>query len=749
MRNLIVPFLASLLALPMAAQAADDPPGRVARLSHIEGDVTMAPAGTQEWGEAVLNRPLTSEDRLWVDTGGRAELQVGSATIHLDSGTEFAFIELDDDDLTMNLNEGRATIRVVRKREQEVIEVNTPNASVSLLHPGEYHIEVDEDGEQTIVKARSGEAEVAGEKNSYTVRANEVGVFLGTDVLSSSISQLGSRTAFESWANERARRDERSVASRYVGEDVIGYEDLDEHGDWVSEPEYGYVWRPRHVVSGWAPYRDGRWAWVSPWGWTWIDQAPWGFAPFHYGRWAYVSQRWCWVPGPRHVRAVYAPALVAWTGGPHVSFGVSIGSGIGWFPLGPREVYVPGYWHTRRYIHRVNVSNTIIVNNTYITNAYRGRVRDFDYRYRGRSDAVTVVDREHFVRGRPVGGYARVDDRELRSWRNDPRPPAIAPDRDSILAGQPRTARTFDRGAATRRVVARRELPSRVNFDAERRAIEANGGRPIGRAQLIDRNPKDRGDVRIVRTAGTQIESRRATGSAPRIGAPGQTAPVQTANGQTAPVQRAPVQTANGQTAPGQTFETRATPERATRERISGERDRALDARERSQPQRAVAAGQALESMPAEERSHVQRTQRSLMRESRSPGEASSALRTRETPQGLSRAERNASSHRLEQPRAFQPRQDQSPTIERQRQQLQRAGEAQRMQREAGARERSAIIERRSEPAPRSYSAPQQRAESRMERSAPVQRASPERSNSNPKAGSSSVRGERGGNRER
>jgi hypothetical protein len=24
---------------------------------------------------------------------------------------------------------------------------------------------------------------------------------------------------------------------------------------------------------------------MSPWGWTWVDNAPWGFAPFHYGRW--------------------------------------------------------------------------------------------------------------------------------------------------------------------------------------------------------------------------------------------------------------------------------------------------------------------------------------------------------------------------------------------------------------------------------------------------------------------------------
>ena len=63
MRTLAAALLASLLALPAWAQAAEDPPGRVARLSHIDGEVSMAPAGTQEWGEAVVNRPLSSEDR--------------------------------------------------------------------------------------------------------------------------------------------------------------------------------------------------------------------------------------------------------------------------------------------------------------------------------------------------------------------------------------------------------------------------------------------------------------------------------------------------------------------------------------------------------------------------------------------------------------------------------------------------------------------------------------------------------------
>jgi hypothetical protein len=143
------------------------------------------------------------------------------------------------------------------------------------------------------------------------------------------------------WCSQRDYREEHAVARRYVSDDVIGYEDLDDYGGWRQVPEYGTVWFPHVTVVDWAPYRYGHWAWISPWGWTWVDDAPWGFAPFHYGRWVNVRGGWGWVPCPprvvavAYVRPVYAPALVAWVGGPHVAVGVGVGGGVnvGWFPL--------------------------------------------------------------------------------------------------------------------------------------------------------------------------------------------------------------------------------------------------------------------------------------------------------------------------------------------------------------------------------------------------------------------------------
>src|SRR5439155_255940 len=132
---------------------------------------------------------------------------------------------------------------------------------------------------------------------------------------------------WEDWCASRDRRWDDARSARYVSRGVIGYEDLDDNGDWRETPDYGAVWVPRGVATGWAPYRYGHWAWVEPWGWTWIDDAPWGFAPFHYGRWVYVGGGWAWVPGHVVARPVYAPALVVFVGGRNWSLAIAGGSG--------------------------------------------------------------------------------------------------------------------------------------------------------------------------------------------------------------------------------------------------------------------------------------------------------------------------------------------------------------------------------------------------------------------------------------
>ena len=503
--------LATLLALPQFSLAQgdrddrdnDDPPSRAARLSFTSGPVSFQPAGTDDWVSIVANRPVTTGDKLWTDKGARAELRFGVSAVRIGDETGFSFLNLDDQTAQIRLTEGSINIRVKRLDENETIEIDTPNLAFTVLRPGSYRITVNEAGDSTFIKVHGGDGEVTGGGSAYSVHADQSGTFSGIDQLSADIENYGDDDDFDKWCSERDHKWDHSNSARYVSDDVVGYEDLDDYGGWRPVPEYGTVWFPHTTVVGWAPYRYGHWAYVAPWGWTWVDDAPWGFAPFHYGRWVVVGGVWGWVPvAPRpvvysaaYVRPVYAPALVAWVGGAHWGVGVSVGGppavGVAWFPLGPRDVYCPSYHVSQRYVERVNVSNTVIINRTQVTNVYNNvyvnksvNVSNITYQNQHINNAVTATSRDTFTNARPVhNNIIRVNERDLTAAPVAPTGPAVVPQQRSVLGAgaatnvRPTSADTF----RNRAVVARSAPPpAPVPFARQQQAIQANGGRPIG-----------------------------------------------------------------------------------------------------------------------------------------------------------------------------------------------------------------------------------------------------------------------------
>src|SRR4051794_756129 len=62
------------------------------------------------------------------------------------------------------------------------------------------------------------------------------------------------------------------------------YDDLSPYGQWVEDPNCGYVWLP-DVTPDFKPYAtNGHWVYTED-GWTWASDYAWGWAAFHYGRW--------------------------------------------------------------------------------------------------------------------------------------------------------------------------------------------------------------------------------------------------------------------------------------------------------------------------------------------------------------------------------------------------------------------------------------------------------------------------------
>jgi hypothetical protein len=444
------------------AQApAQDPPSRVARLSYTVGSVSFQPGGEGDWVTAVNNRPLTTGDNLWADKDSRAEFQIGSTSVRLDSETSVTFLELDDRTTQLRLSQGSILFRVRHLDDDDHFEVDTPNSAFVVQRTGEYRVDVNADGSETDTTVWRGRGEVTGGGASYDVVAGQRARFTGTQELDHEIDQLPSRDDFDSFAFDRDDHEDRSESANYISPETTGYEDLDEYGHWRYEADYGPVWSPVGVAVGWAPYRIGHWVWVEPWGWTWVESEPWGFAPFHYGRWAFVGGGWCWAPGPVAVRPVFAPALVAFVGGGGFGVGVGIGPAVAWFPLAPREVFVPWYRTSRGYVNNVNITNTRVsvttVTNVYNTTIVNNRnVTNVTYANQHVGNAVTAVSHDTFVNARPVGSnLVKVDERQIASA---PVTHTIAaqPVRQSVMgAGRPAMARP-PAAVINRQVVATR-----------------------------------------------------------------------------------------------------------------------------------------------------------------------------------------------------------------------------------------------------------------------------------------------------
>ena len=444
----------------------NDPPAIAARLQFMSGSVSVQPHGTDDWVAGALNRPLTNSDNIWADKNSRAEINVGSGLIRIDSESSLTLTNVSETAVQLQLHQGAMNLHIRSLDDGETYEVDTPNQAFTVLKPGDYRFDVNPDADTTVITVWRGEGESSGDGPAVRIRQNEQARFNNGTSMQNQIHGAPSLDGFDQWAESRDGRFDHSASARYVSPDVVGSEDLDEYGTWRDSPEYGNIWVPSHVDVGWAPYRYGHWIWVAPWGWTWVEDEPWGYAPFHYGRWVNYDNYWGWAPGPYFVRPYYAPALVAWFGGGAWGVGMGFGGGYGWCPLGFGEPFIPWYGVSRGYFNRVNITNTHITNitniynNTYINNR-NGREglhggEPLHYANMRARNGFTAVSRDTLVNSRSVArNNLRVSPNDM-SRMSPTRSLDVRPTRTTMLgANAGRTAampppRTFARPVVSR-----------------------------------------------------------------------------------------------------------------------------------------------------------------------------------------------------------------------------------------------------------------------------------------------------------
>ncbi|MGI9071881.1 MAG: DUF6600 domain-containing protein [Bryobacteraceae bacterium] len=347
----------------------------VARLSIAQGDVNLKRGDSGDLVAAVVNAPLLARDHVQTSEGSRAEVQLDYANmIRLAPNTDVGFAALEYHRYQVQLGAGSIIYRVLRDSDAQA-EIDTPSVAVRPTQQGDYRVSVLDDG-STEISVRSGELEVYSPKGTERLQAGRSMLVRGDS--SDPEFQMADQPVsdqFDEWSANRDRALLASQSYQHVSRDVYGADDLDAYGNWVPS-QYGNVWTPRSLSADWAPYSTGRWVSEPYYGWTWVDDEPWGWAPYHYGRWFdNPGYGWCWWPGSIESSYSWSPALVGffgWGGGGGFSVGIGIGwGGIGWTALAPFETFNPWWGGGYQNYTNVNINNINIVRNTNITNIYR------------------------------------------------------------------------------------------------------------------------------------------------------------------------------------------------------------------------------------------------------------------------------------------------------------------------------------------------------------------------------------------
>lgn len=329
---------------------------RVARISWLGGDVKIRRSESSDWEGAVTNLPIVEGDELWTEANGRFEIQFNSGThIRVSENSSLKIVGLSDAGIALSLPQGNLTVRTREfNPDNAYVEIDAPKTTISLRRAGMYRIDAGQPGTDLlrIASTDGGEARVYTENSGFTVKnGRSAKLFLMGDAAGEWAMADASSFAdeFDSWSLERdavvAKRLRDAYYDKYYDRDIYGAEDLNDYGEWVHTRKYGYVWRPyRDALSSyndWSPYRYGHWRWVPPYGWTWVNDEPWGWATYHYGRWIWDDGYWAWTPYGyyRYRRSWWSPALVVVN---------VIRTRVCWYPLD----YYSGYYDYNRYYYR-------------------------------------------------------------------------------------------------------------------------------------------------------------------------------------------------------------------------------------------------------------------------------------------------------------------------------------------------------------------------------------------------------------
>ena len=307
----------AILCLGNAAFAADaSAPIRAARLTYVQGSVSVVQAGNAANIPAQLNQPLLTGVQVTTADDGQAEIEFeDGSVVRVTPNSAVSLDNLTTDSagvFTTNLSllHGLAYLEL-RATPQFHYAVNAGGDVLSPVENSTVRVSFDQppatfavlDGTAR-VERQNGESTVPGYQSD--VRAGETLRADPNDPTRYSLTQEIAEDSWDQWNEDLDKSaateasDRTGVRDNYAGPQGYGWSDLDANGDWYDVPGQGPVWQPDIAAddSDFDPYGNGAWVANSSTGYLWASGYTWGWTPYRCGTWSYFGGfGWGWAPG--------------------------------------------------------------------------------------------------------------------------------------------------------------------------------------------------------------------------------------------------------------------------------------------------------------------------------------------------------------------------------------------------------------------------------------------------------------------
>ena len=257
--------------------AQDDPPDQAGRISWASGTVSVQPMGSEDWGQAYVNLPMGPGDRVFTDSDGWAEIQVGQTYMRMGPNTDVTLVSDTPSSIGFGVAQGSVHLHTFGLWQDQWLNVSTPNGNAQFAEIGELRVDVlPADGATVFTNFGQG-AYLTGAGGYEQQVGNMQSIELaGTNPVYPQWLQPSSPDRLDAWSQQRDQWATQAASYRYVSPEVPGAADLDANGDWVPDSDYGPMWFPRNDSEDWEPYHNGHWVNRDPWGWVWVEDEPWG-----------------------------------------------------------------------------------------------------------------------------------------------------------------------------------------------------------------------------------------------------------------------------------------------------------------------------------------------------------------------------------------------------------------------------------------------------------------------------------------